>query len=237
MFDERGNDFYKSDGPKPSVYDTPDVHCAFSQGIGFGYRKYTAGGIGILCDVSGDDKYQAGEFSQGGAYYHGLGILRDFSGDDVYHGNRYAQGFGVHQAFGVLIDDEGNDIYKAMTAANQGSAWDIAAGCLLDKSGNDSYFANAMAQGSAAQQAIAYLIDLDGVDSYVGTTPAQGESGKNTYHWDATHAFSFSLLLDLGRDEDLYSLGRKNNSTETTQPNPETDSSGDTSGIGLFIDR
>jgi endonuclease/exonuclease/phosphatase family metal-dependent hydrolase len=237
VFDERGNDFYKSDGPKPSVYDTPDVHCAFSQGMGFGYRKYTAGGIGILCDVSGDDKYQAGEFSQGGAYYHGLGILRDFSGDDVYHGNRYAQGFGVHQAFGVLIDDEGNDIYKAMTAANQGSAWDIAAGCLLDKSGNDSYFANAMAQGSAAQQAIAYLIDLDGVDSYVGTTPAQGESGKNTYHWDATHAFSFSLLLDLGRDEDLYSLGRKNNSTETTQPNPETDSSGDTSGIGLFIDR
>ena len=233
VFDERGNDFYKADGPKPSVYGTPDVYCAFSQGMGFGYRKYAAGGIGILCDVAGDDKYQAGEFSQGGAYYHGLGILRDFSGDDNFHGNRYAQGFGVHQAFGVLIDDAGNDSYTAKTAATQGSAWDISAGALLDKSGNDSYTAHGMTQGSAAQQAIAYLLDLDGIDSYNGTSPAQGESGKNGYHWDSTHAFSLSMLLDIGGDEDSYSLGRKNNSTEITQPNPEPAGS----GVGLFVDR
>ena len=233
VFDERGDDFYKADGPKPSIYGTPDVYCAFSQGMGFGYRKYAAGGIGILCDVSGDDKYQAGEFSQGGAYYHGLGILRDFSGDDDFHGNRYAQGFGVHQAFGVLINDEGNDSYWAMTAADQGSAWDISAGCLLDKSGNDSYAANAMTQGSAAQQAIAYLIDLRGVDSYSGTTPAQGESGSNGYHWESSHAYSFSALLDLGGDEDSYSLGRKNNSTEILQPNPEPAGN----GVGLFVDQ
>ena len=233
VFDERGNDFYKADGPKPSVYDTPDVHCAFSQGMGFGYRKYAAGGIGILCDVAGDDRYQAGEFSQGGAYYHGLGILRDFSGDDDFHGNRYAQGFGVHQAFGVLIDDEGNDTYWGMTAADQGSAWDVAAGCLLDKSGNDSYTANGMTQGSAAMQGIAYLLDLDGVDSYIGTNPAQGESGSNGYHWDSSHAFSFSLLLDDGGDEDTYSLERKNNTLEILQPNPEPAGA----GVGLFIDR
>jgi len=233
VFDESGDDIYISDGPTPSVYDTPDVHCSFSQGMGFGYRKYTAGGIGILCDVAGDDSYQAGEFSQGGAYYHGLGILRDFSGDDTYSGNRYAQGFGVHQAFGVLIDDEGDDVYSAMTAANQGSAWDIAAGCLLDKSGNDSYTANGMTQGSAAQQAIAYLLDLDGNDSYMGLSPAQGESGNNSYHWEPSHAFSFSLLLDAGFGEDSYSLNRKNNSTEITQPNPTPEGS----GIGLFIDR
>ena len=233
VFDERGDEFYKADGPKPSIYDTPDVYCAFSQGMGFGYRKYAAGGIGILCDVAGNDRYQAGEFSQGGAYYHGLGILRDFAGNDNFFGNRYAQGFGVHQAFGVLIDDAGDDTYWAMTAADQGSAWDIAAGCLLDKSGNDSYEANGMTQGSAAQQAIAYLIDLEGVDTYTGSHPSQGESGSNTYHWDATHAFSFSALLDFGGGDDSYSLERKNNSTETTQPNPEPEGS----GFGLFIDR
>ena len=131
------------------------MHASFSQGIGFGYRKYAAGGIGILCDVTGDDKYQAGEFSQGGAYFHGLGILRDFSGDDSFRGNRYTQGFGVHQAFGVLIDDAGDDTYWGMTAADQGSAWDIAAGALLDKEGNDSYTAQGMTQGSAAMQGIA----------------------------------------------------------------------------------
>ncbi|MBT6282511.1 MAG: endonuclease/exonuclease/phosphatase family protein [Phycisphaerae bacterium] len=233
VFDEDGNDFYKSEGPKPSIYETADVYCAFSQGMGFGYRKYAAGGIGILCDVAGDDKYQAGEFSQGGAYYHGLGILRDFSGDDDYHGNRYAQGFGVHQAFGVLIDDAGDDTYWAMTAADQGSAWDIAAGCLLDKSGDDSYTANSMTQGSAAMQGIAYLIDLDGEDLYSGTHPAQGESGSNTYHWEPSHSFSFSALLDFGGRDDMYSLERNNNSTEITQPNPKPEGS----GIGLFIDQ
>ena len=233
VFDEAGDDYYLADGPKQSIYGTEGVHCAFSQGMGFGYRKYTAGGIGILCDVAGDDKYQAGEFSQGGGYYHGLGILRDFSGNDNFDGNRYAQGFGVHQAFGVLIDDEGDDNYKAFTAANQGSAWDIAVGCLLDKGGNDSYVANGMAQGSAAQQAIAYLIDLDGEDSYTGAHPAQGESGSNTYHWEPMHAFSFSLLLDQGGDEDSYSLNRLNNTIEITQPNPLPEGS----GIGLFIDR
>ena len=233
VFDERGNDLYKADGPKPSIYGTPDVHCAFSQGMGFGYRKYAAGGIGILCDVAGDDKYQAGEFSQGGAYYHGLGILRDFSGDDNFHGNRYTQGFGVHQAFGVLIDDAGDDTYWGMTAADQGSAWDIAAGCLLDKSGNDSYTANGMTQGSAAMQGIAYLLDLDGVDSYNGTSPAQGESGRNTYHFESSGALSFSLLFDDGGDEDIYSRPRMNNSIEITQPTPEPAGS----GVGLFIDR
>ena len=139
----------------------------------------------------------------------------------------------MHQAFGVLIDDEGDDSYFAMTAADQGSAWDIAAGALLDKSGNDSYTANGMTQGSAAQHAIAYLIDLEGNDSYVGRHPAQGESGSNTYHWEPSRAFSFSLLLDDGGGEDTYSLERKNNSTEITQPNPKPASS----GIGLFIDR
>jgi hypothetical protein len=233
VFDERGDEFYKADGPKPSIYGTPDVHCAFSQGIGFGYRKYAAGGIGILCDVSGDDKYHAGEFSQGGAYYHGLGILRDFSGDDNYRGNRYAQGFGVHQAFGVLIDDAGDDTYWGMTAADQGSAWDIAAGVLLDKEGNDSYTAQGMTQGSAAMQGIAYLLDLDGIDFYNGVSPAQGESGSNSYHYEQSGAFSFSMLLDDGGDEDSYSLERINNTTEILQQNPEPAGS----GVGLFIDR
>ncbi|MDP6600924.1 MAG: endonuclease/exonuclease/phosphatase family protein [Phycisphaerales bacterium] len=233
VFDEAGDDVYMADGPTPSIYDTPDVHASFSQGMGFGYRKYAAGGIGILFDNAGGDQYRAGEFSQGGAYYHGLGILRDMDGDDDYHGNRYAQGFGVHQAFGVLVDDGGDDTYWAMTAADQGSAWDIAAGALLERGGDDSYTANGMAQGSAAQQAIAYLVDLEGDDVYTATSPAQGASGNNTYHWDATKAFSFSLLMDIGGGEDTYSMDRKNNAVQVIQPDPAPEGS----GIGLCIDR
>jgi endonuclease/exonuclease/phosphatase family metal-dependent hydrolase len=231
VFDEAGDDHHMADGPTPSIYETPDVHASFSQGMGFGYRKYAAGGIGMLCDLSGNDEYRAGEFSQGGAYYHSLGVLRDFGGDDVYHGNRYAQGFGVHQAFGVLIEDAGDDVYTAMTAADQGSAWDIAAGALLERSGNDSYTANGMAQGSAAQQAIAYLIDCGGNDIYTASNPGQGGSGNNTYHWDATKAFSFSLLLDLG-GVDTYSLGRGHDETTVIDPAPEPGGV----GVGVCVD-
>jgi hypothetical protein len=55
------------------------------------------------------------------------------------------------------------------------------------------------------------------------------------------------LLLDDGGDEDSYSLERKNNSTEITHQVPsDSDGSsgdisgdvlGDSSGVGLFIDR
>ena len=233
VFDERGDELYLANGPKPSVYGDEGVHASFSQGMGFGYRKYAAGGIGILCDVTGDDKFEAGEFSQGGAYYHGLGVLRDFSGNDSYDAKRYAQGFGVHQAFGVLIDDEGNDTYVGSVAENQGAAWDIAAGALLDKSGNDTFTAQVLSQGSAAQQAIGYLIDLGGNDLYEASAHSQGISRDNGYHWDATRSFSFSMLLDLGSGDDSYSLGGENNTTFETEPDPKPAGN----GIGMFIDR
>ena len=236
VFDERGDELYKANGPKPSIYGDEGVHASFSQGLGFGYRKYAAGGIGILCDVAGDDKYDAGEFSQGGAYYHGLGILRDFSGDDNFQGKRYGQGFGVHQAFGVLVDDSGDDIFRGSVAENQGAGWDIAAGCLLDKSGNDSYEAGVLSQGSAAQQAIGYLIDLEGDDVYEASAHSQGISRDNGYHWEATHAFSFSVLFDLGGGDDSYSLGGINNTTFETEQNPKPAGEG-TSGVGLFVDK
>ena len=231
VFDEGGDDRHVADGPTPSAYGTEGVHAAFSQGIGFGYRKYAAGGIGLLCDMAGDDVYQAGEFSQGGGYYHSLGVLRDYGGNDVYHGNRYAQGFGVHQAFGVLMEDGGDDVYTAMTAADQGSAWDIAAGALVERGGNDSYTANGMAQASAAQQAIAYLIEISGDDTYQASNPGQGGSGSNAYHWDATKAFSFSVLHDLA-GQDTYSLGRKNGETTVTNPDPKAKGS----GVGVCVD-
>jgi endonuclease/exonuclease/phosphatase family metal-dependent hydrolase len=231
VFDEAGDDLHVADGPTPSVYGTANVHAALSQGIGFGYRKYAAGGIGLLCDLAGDDVYQAGEFSQGGGYYHSLGVLRDYEGNDVYRGNRYAQGFGVHQAFGVLLEDGGDDMYSAMTAADQGSAWDIAAGALVERGGNDSYAAGGMAQASAAQQAIAYLIECAGDDTYQTIRPGQGGSGSNTYHWDGTRAFSFSLLNDRAGD-DTYSLGRKNGEITVTNPDPEAKGS----GVGVCVD-
>lgn len=237
IVDENGRDLYRANGPTPSAYGTPAVYQSFSQGIGFGFRHYAAGGIGLISDLGGDDRYEAGEFAQGGAYYYGLGILHDAAGRDLYYGNRYGQGFGVHQAIGMLIDDAGDDTYWSMTAASQGAAWDIGVGMLLDRAGNDTYQCDGLGQGGASMQGIAMLIDMDGADRYASRGGAtQGQSGGNSYHYHETGALSFSLLLDLGADEDFYSTGRPNNTTQTTgELNAEP--SANSNLHGLFIDR
>lgn len=223
LIDAGGRDLYRVNGSKGSAYGTPAVSFAMSQGIGFGFRRQAAGGVGLLSDLGGDDRYEAGEFAQGGAYSYGLGVLRDWGGRDLYYGNRYGQGFGVHQAHGALIDDSGDDTYWSMTAASQGSAWDAGVGLLLDKAGNDSYQADGLAQGGASNQSIGMLIDLGGNDRYSAAGGAiQGQVGSNNYHWKATLAGSFALLLDLGSGEDVYSTGRPNDAITLTDPPPPT---------------
>ena len=217
IIDENGRDLYRANGPTPSAYGTPAVYQAFSQGIGFGFRNYAAGGIGMISDLGGDDRYEGGEFAQGGAYYWGLGILHDANGRDLYYGNRYGQGFGVHQAVGILVDEAGDDTYWSMTAASQGSAWDVGVGMLLDKAGDDSYQCDGLGQGGASQQGIAILIDMAGVDRYVaGGGATQGQSGADRYHFHETSAFSFSLLMDLGGQADHYSRRRANDAVTST---------------------
>ncbi len=236
LLDENGRDLYRANGPAPSAYGTAAVYCGFSQGVGFGVRMCDTGGIGVLCDLGGADRYEAGEFSQGGAYFWGMGILYDKAGNDLYYGNRYAQGFGCHQSIGILADDAGDDTYWAMTAAAQGAAWDEAVGLLIDRAGSDTYQSDGLSQGAASMQAMAWLVDLDGVDRYVGMGKAvQGQGGGNRYHHWESGCFSWSVLLDAGGAVDYYSSGRPNNQTlkfaQINEKKPE-----DSAVYGLFID-
>jgi len=237
ILEENGRDLYRANGPITSVYGTDAVYAGISQGVGFGVRGYETGGIGVLCDLNGHDRYEAGEFSQGGAYYWGLGVLYDRNGRDLYYGNRYGQAFAAHQALGILADDDGDDTYWGMTAATQSGSWDICATLLIDRGGNDSYQADGLAQGGASQQAIAWLVDLDGVDRYSapgGST--QGQSGGNTYHYDASKCFSWSMFLDAGGDTDVYSRSDRGNDMviSTGEMNEEQPKN---SGLhGLFLD-
>lgn len=236
LLDASGDDLYRANGPVPSAYGTPAVSYAMSQGVGLGFRRFDTGGIGILEDLAGNDRYEGGEFTQGGGYYFGLGLLHDQAGSDVYFGNRYSQAFAAHQAIGILVDDAGDDTYWGMTAANQSGSWDKTLTVLLDRAGNDTYRGDGLSQGSASMQAIAWLIDLDGIDHYTGAgTATQGQGGGNTYSYLATGAFSWSMLLDGGGDPDFYSSGRGNGqSLSTGAPNAEHPEASDLSG--LFVD-
>jgi hypothetical protein len=235
IVDANGADLYRANGPHGSVYGTPAVYVGLSQGFGYGVRLYSAGGVGLIADLAGHDRYEAGEFSQGGGYYWGIGILHDRNGNDLYYGNRYGQGFGCHQSLGILTDDAGDDTYWTMTAANQGGSWDIGVGLLVDRAGNDAYRADGLSQGSASQQAIGILLDIGGQDRYSGAGRTQGLGGGNRYHYQTSGCFSFNALVDCGPERDYYSAGRTNDSTTATGVYNE-DRPEDSSIYGLFID-
>ena len=214
LVDGGGNDLYRANGPVRSTYDTPAVYMSFSQGVGFGIRPYDHGGFGALLDFGGNDRYEGGEFSQGGGYHYGVGLLHDASGNDFYYGNRYAQGFGCHQAAGLLTDLEGDDVYWAMTSVAQGAAWDQSVGLLFDGAGNDVYRAEALAQGAAAQQSRAWLHDAQGEDAYISSAASsQGVATVNGYHFQLDDpVFSLGILVD-AHGEDRYSSGLGNGSS------------------------
>jgi PDZ domain len=211
LLDAGGDDLYRANGSVPSIYGTPGSYMAFSQGVGVGIRPYDFGGVGVMLELGGNDRYEGGEFSQGGGYFWGIGLLHDASGNDLYYGNRYAQGFAAHQAFGMLSDMKGDDIYWSMTAAGQGAAWDQSIAILFDGEGNDVYQAESLAQGAAAQQSLAILHDVSGDDIYrAAGEDAQGAAGDNSYHFSADDPIhSLGILLD-ENGTDRYSTGLAN---------------------------
>ncbi|MEO8158389.1 MAG: PDZ domain-containing protein [Betaproteobacteria bacterium] len=230
LLDAGGDDLYRANGPVPSIYDTPTTFMSFSQGVGFGIRPYDHGGFGALIDFAGNDRYEGGEFSQGGGYFWGSGLLHDAGGNDFYYGGRYTQGFAAHQAAGLFSDMAGDDVHWGMRAAAQGAAWDQSVAMLYDGGGNDFYRAESLAQGAAAQQSRAWLFDAGGNDVYWSSgDSAQGVAGDNAYHYVAGDpVVSQGVLLDAGGD-DRYSSGLANGEvrvrhTQDTAPNGQGNS-------------
>lgn len=208
LIDGGGDDLYRANGLVDSAYDTPAVFMGLSQGVGYGFRPHDHGGVGMLYDSAGNDRYEGGEFSQGGGYFWGVGMLDDSGGDDLYYGNRYAQAYAAHQAAGLLVDAGGDDVYWSMTAAAQAAAWDESLALLIDHAGDDIYRAATLSQGAAANQSRALFRDLAGDDTYRAATPAaQGAAGDNDYHWNAHDPVtSLGVLFD-GAGADDYSRG------------------------------
>lgn len=211
LLDRGGRDLYQTGGVRSS-YGVHGANLSLSQGVGLGIAGYDVGGLGILCDLGGHDRYLGGEFSQGCGYAKGCGILYDRSGNDLYYADRYSQGSAAHQALGMLVDEVGDDTYYAISEVTQGGGWDVSIGLLLDRGGNDSYASSGLCQGGASMQAMGWLIDLGGQDRYSSQNQTcQGCSGENSYHYEETGSFSFSWLLDAG-GQDTYSQPRRNDS-------------------------
>ncbi|MGA2221414.1 MAG: hypothetical protein ABSH21_06495 [Verrucomicrobiia bacterium] len=206
LLDESGNDLYYAGGKYPCGW-LPGQYYSLAQGFGYGMRPFAGGGIGVLCDLKGDDRYIADVYGQGASYWYSVGLLLDAEGNDFYQAYQYCQGAGIHLSSGALIDWSGDDQYSAY-AICQGAAHDYSVGMLIDRAGNDRYDAVSTAQGSAINNSFAMLLDHAGDDFYAGRDPKQSQAaghdgGKREYG-------SIALLLDLGGN-DVYSQGQTNN--------------------------
>jgi hypothetical protein len=128
LLEAEGNDQYYCKGKEPTGYgSSPGVFEGWGQAMGIGYRPYASGGVGMILDLTGKDRFEAGNFCQGGGYFYAFGLLANMgTDDDTYIGSRYAQGMGCHQASGALIEEGGNDRYQTRQFVAQGLAWDEA---------------------------------------------------------------------------------------------------------------
>lgn len=194
-----GDDRYCVSGRAPSGYGTPGAFRSMGQGASFGFRHLASGGVAVLCDTGGSDRYEAGNFAQGGGYYFGWGSLIDLgTGDDHYSGSRYAQGWAAHSALGGFWDEGGNDRYSTMIGASTSAAWDLCATVFIDDAGDDRYLGMVnLCNGGAAQNGLALFFDHGGRDYY---RLAPGKAGPNNYH----QGHSLALFVDAGSEGDRY---------------------------------
>ena len=151
---------------------------SLSQGAGFGRRApclpgtdcvNMSGGVGILRDRVGDDRYTTSVFGQGAGYWFGTGILADGAGDDSYDGKWYVQGSSAHFALALFFEDAGDDKYNLNllpSATSIGVGHDFSVSWHIDLGGNDIYRAPGLALGSGNANGIGVLINLGGDDQY-----------------------------------------------------------------------
>ncbi len=165
----------------------------YGQGLGL------SGGIGVLVDRGGDDRYILGgvepdfrdpehsTVSMGQGFGRGVrpkdgysgasggvGVLIDESGDDLYSGDYFAQGGAYYYGVGILRDISGNDRYIG-GRYTQGAGIHTAVGVMIDDRGRDSYYASyGVAQGMGHDHGVGLLMDLEGDDSFEGRILSQG---------------------------------------------------------------
>ncbi|HRY29469.1 MAG TPA: hypothetical protein P5079_05450, partial [Elusimicrobiota bacterium] len=131
------------------------------------YRGRPASGDGrvsVLLDFSGNDSYAATVPHALGAGHWGVGLLCDLAGEDVYQGARFSQGCGVFGA-GVLVDEGGGDLYNALQVSQGAAFWGY--GFLSDASGDDAYRVDRMGQGFSGIGGLGLLADGRGNDQYL----------------------------------------------------------------------
>lgn len=177
LLDSGGSDTYICGTSEFHAPLAPDDYRSMGQGMGFGMRPDFGGGIGILKDKSGNDRYLGGVYAQGVGYWYGLGILIDNAGNDFYNAVYYPQASGIHLAGGLLYDQAGQDSYYSKHGPGQGAGHDFGLGIFIEGSGNDHYSVEG-GNGLGLTNSVGIFMDKSGDDRYENQTNSNYGYGK-----------------------------------------------------------
>lgn len=78
----------------------PQGAISLCQGVGFGRRAYSGGGVGLAILKGNKNSVKGSYFSQGVGYWHAFGGFRLRGDHNLIQARRYDMGSGVHSAFG-----------------------------------------------------------------------------------------------------------------------------------------
>ncbi len=165
--------------PEAKPGDPRFQYDAFGLGMGLGRRVLSenaadhhalalAGGLGIVLDLAGHDRYQASNFALGCGYYFGIGLAMDLEGDDTWTCARYGLGAGAHMGVALCLDGGGRDRYATTGPTYAGGcAWDGTLSLMVEAAGDDEY---SLAAGDGPALADIGLwgafVELSGDDRY-----------------------------------------------------------------------
>lgn len=149
----------------------PDRNSSMGQGAGRGWwgvvpgreAVSTAGGVGVLVDLQGDDHYSAQVFAQGAGYHEGLGFLVDAGGNNRFVAAWYAMGAAAHGGAGVLVaSGSGDDVYRVSHVTSLGAGHDAALGWFEDRAGHDVYAISDVGLGVGLDAGVGVFMDMHG---------------------------------------------------------------------------
>ncbi len=211
LLESQGNDEYyaeKVDRPNGGPFGA-DHHIHFVQGAALGRRAdyidghSWAGGVGLLVDGAGHDRYTCDVYGQGTGYWYGTGICVDKEGDDVHDAGWYALGSAPHFAVGIFQDDAGEDRYVGTIQQCLGNGRDWSIGWFEDSAGNDWYQAGVMTLGTGDLNGIGVFWDKEGDDAYLTKGPTLGQSRMEQAGTVRDAMLTLGLFVD-GGGEDRY---------------------------------
>lgn len=223
LLDSEGDDHYigmEDKYPNGGPFGA-DKHVHFAQGAAYGRRAdhsdghSWAGGIGLLIDGTGNDRYECDVYCQGTAYWYSLGMLVDKTGDDYHRSGVYSLGGSPHFAIGIYQDDSGSDRYNVRISQSLGQGRDWSIGWFEDSAGNDQYLGHHGILGSADVNGIGVFWDKKGDDTYLSfSEPAYGQSFVEGASGLRELMFSLGLFVDGGGKDNYLLIPEKYNQTK-----------------------